>query len=195
MLHIRGIDVPVSSKNGKQYIREYLTGLNPSQVEVVVDVGVGCGTYSDLYRPLFPNAEWVGVEAWAPYVSQYNLKDKYKRIMVADVSIAVKAIVKADIVFMGDVLEHLPLDQAKEVVGRFKEIANHLIISVPIGACPQGAVGGNTFESHLTYWNKAVIAKELGEPGLYTEVPNGTEDNWGRIGVAIYRKGLQNRDG
>jgi hypothetical protein len=53
-----------------------------------------------------------------------------------------------DLVILGDVLEHMPEDDAVELWKVISKQARHALISIPIGHHPQGAWGGNPYEIH-----------------------------------------------
>lgn len=64
-----------------------------------------------------------------------------------------------DLVVAGDVLEHLPREDAVALLERIVEGpddapgANHILVSVPIVDSPQGEVDGNPHEAHLHQWD------------------------------------------
>ena len=99
--------MPFSSNSGKNYI----TSLN-LQGKKIVDIGAGSGTY----RKLFPNlgTHWTAVEIWQPYVEKYGLADLYDQVICQDARELDYS--SFDIAFVGDVLEHMTSDEAKELL-------------------------------------------------------------------------------
>ncbi|MEJ1157112.1 class I SAM-dependent methyltransferase [Prosthecomicrobium sp. N25] len=154
--------MPGSSKAGKAWIEARCALAAP--VTRILDVGVGRGTYSQLLRERFRTATWVGVEVWEPYVAEFGLAALYDRVIVADArSVDYGAIGPFDLCFLGDVLEHMSTADARALADRLLDCCRLLFISVPIGHFPQGAVGGNPFETH--------VVEDYSEAGLRAVVP------------------------
>lgn len=140
--------MPRSSPAGKAWIATRLSAVDA--VKHVLDIGVGAGTYHSLFAGLLPGALWTGVEAWAPYVEEFGLTSRYDRLIIQDVTkLDLSRIEPADICFCGDVLEHMDLADAVTLVHTLTKLCRLLFISVPLGYCPQGAVGGNPYEKHI----------------------------------------------
>lgn len=140
--------MPYSSRAGKDWVRSRLSAAG--EVSRVLDVGVGAGYYSDLFHANFPEAEWVGLEVWAPYVEQFGLQSKYNRLIICDARwIDFNLLGSFDVCFCGDVLEHMPAGDAQCLVDHLLQHARLLFISLPIGYYPKGANGGNPFERHI----------------------------------------------
>lgn len=136
--------MPSSSTEGKTWIVEQVQRLHPT---VIVDVGVGCGTYSELLRS--EGQYWVGVEKWRPYLDTYNLYAKYDLVAVQDVREFDFTLYQPDLVILGDVLEHMPKPDAVQVVTHAQIAAAAVLISIPIVHYPQEACEGNPYEAHL----------------------------------------------
>ncbi|MBY0404359.1 MAG: hypothetical protein K2X66_10710, partial [Cyanobacteria bacterium] len=115
-----------------------------------LDIGIGEGTYSRFFRSLVPNSQWVGIEAWGPYLEQFSLSEKYDQIVLSDARyVDWTKLGRFDVAFMGDVLEHMTLEESKEVYEQVSNIARFCIISIPVVHMPQGAELGNPFEIHV----------------------------------------------
>jgi hypothetical protein len=151
--------VPYSSNNGKHFTDYAVKRLAPHiYTKTVLDLGVGCGTYSDRYsKTLLPTSDWnwTGVEIWHPYFEQFKLVSKYHQIFRADVREFFKdpthaaAGRKYGITFIGDLLEHLTKDEAVELVRKALEVSEVVVISIPIVHYPQGEFEGNPHEAHI----------------------------------------------
>lgn len=142
--------MPRSSRENKAVVKGWYDRLEP---EVVLDIGVGQGTYALLCRGGHA-ARWIGVEAWAPYVADYGLAGLYEEIIIGDVRyLDLKRIQKPDMVIIGDVLEHMKKDEAKQLINDLLEITEHLVISVPLKHLAQDAWHGNWFETHVDHWH------------------------------------------
>ena len=71
--------MPYSTGYFKTETKDYILKNYPKDVRIL-DVGAGCGTYSDLLKPLgYVNIDCV--EVFSEYVSQFNLKEKYNNDM------------------------------------------------------------------------------------------------------------------
>jgi hypothetical protein len=115
-----------------------------------LDIGVGAGNHSTLFRPQYRRAEWVGVEIWGPYIKQFRLNRKYDKIIIADIRwLDFARLGNFDICFCGDIIEHMPVEDAQRVVGNLLNCCRLLLVSIPIGFYPQGPVFDNPFERHV----------------------------------------------
>lgn len=159
--------MPHSDPENKQWALDHIRRLDPA---VVVDIGSGWGTYSDLARA-HTTAQWKAIEVWAPYITQFGLPDKYDHVVVSDVRhVDLRSVAHApDLVIVGDVLEHMEAAEAKIVITRLQAWTGHLLVALPIIHYEQGTVGGNWFEAHHYHWRFDEMADALG-PGLVDSV-------------------------
>ena len=152
--------MPHSSSEGKSWIVERVTALQPRQV---LDIGAGAGTYADLLRPRLPDARFTAVEVFEPYVGRFNLRAKYNEILIGNALDLV--LPYADVVILGDVLEHLVYREALELWAQARVAATKAVfLSLPIVPYPQGAVDGNEHEAHLHTWSFRSVVNNL--PGI-----------------------------
>ena len=111
--------MPSSSKEGKFIISEWITKIS-SEINTVLDLGVGEGTYHKFFyrkNPVLKHAKWIGVEVWQPYIELYNLKTVYDQIEQEDIRyIDYQKFGEVDLVFAGDVLEHMTKDEAISLI-------------------------------------------------------------------------------
>lgn len=151
--------MPYSSPEGKQYIQNILARVRK---ETVLDVGVGSGTYKEL----LPNSELTGIEVFEPYVEKFNLKEKYARLILQDArTVDYDSLGRFDVAIAGDVLEHMTVEEAKELLSKLRRIADTVIVSIPIGHYPQDEFEGNPYERHVVdNWTDADFRREFGEP-------------------------------
>lgn len=130
-------------------IREYLT-TNFSPESTVLDIGAGEGTYQHLLGDYFDNMD--AVEIWTPYISTYNLKQKYKNVF--NVNIMDFEFTWYDIIIMGDTLEHLSVEDGMTLIADISTKCRELVVSVPFNL-PQNGVydpasdSFNPYEEHL----------------------------------------------
>lgn len=143
--------MPSSSESGKAWTGDQLRRIsNRISVNKILDIGSGEGTYINKYKNVFPKAHWTGVEVWEPYIHQYNLEKKYNRLINTDVRKLDSSEFKdIDIVFAGDILEHMTKEECVELVEKILPNVKCLIISIPIIHMPQGAWLGNPYEEHI----------------------------------------------
>lgn len=165
-----------SSPNGKKEIKEWIEKQN--DIKTIVDVGPGQGTYAKLLGDKY---NWIGIEAWKPYIEKYNLKDLYKEIIISDIK-ELNEFPKADCIIFGDVLEHLYKFQAIKIIGKAEAIYKHVIISIPLGSLEQGSLENNSFETHLSNWSESDLDEILGNK--YKKHIMQSEGSF-RIGVFI----------
>ena len=172
--------MPSSVRFGKDWTGERLPAAG--EIGRVLDLGPGSGTYSRLFRKRYQSAEWVAIEAWGPYVKQFDLKSRYDRVIVADVRyVDYNLFGNFDICFCGDILEHMPEADARTLIDGLLNRCKLLFMSVPIGHFPQGDVGGNEFEIHVVdNYSEARIRE------LYPEIVDGTVGTEGRWTVGVF---------
>jgi hypothetical protein len=149
--------MPYSSVEGKGFVRDFFTG---KWLDHIVDIGPGAGTYRDLLQET--DAWWTAVEIWAPYVTQFGLKDKYNEVVIADVAwLDWDLLGHPDLVIFGDVLEHMTYETASRVLARAVASATWVIVALPIIHYPQGTEMGNPFEAHLQHYTPLSVRELL----------------------------------
>ena len=143
--------MPTSSKYGKLYTALMINKLKDLlPIESILDVGVGEGTYSDILSPYLENTTWSGIEVWKPYITEYNLGNKYQILINQDVrQINFAEGPSYDIALFGDILEHMTKEEAQTLIKKVIPKTHLIMISIPIVHFPQDIVGGNPFEQHI----------------------------------------------
>lgn len=163
------IEIPRSASEGKAFTCERIIQLQPASI---LDIGPGVGTYHDLLAHMHPQPHWSCIEIFEPYVDTYNLRGKYSQVIVGDAR--TEPFPDADVVILGDVLEHLHLDDALKVWTKAREAARKAVfLSLPIIEYPQGELEGNIHETHLHTWSHQLVLDSL--PGIteyatYTQI-------------------------
>lgn len=161
--------MPTSDKEGK-LISELL--IEHHCPEEIVDVGCGDGTYRDLMK--WTNVDsysyWVAVEVWEPYIEQFRLEDKYDLVInkdVRNITFVPYTMSMADnkrrLIIFGDVLEHMPEDDARQLIVKAKENFRWILVSLPIIHAPQGEVNGNPYEAHIKHWTFDEMHEVMGK--------------------------------
>ena len=126
----------------KNIIKEYLIKQFDKNA-TILDVGPGCGTYYNLLNDYFTTFD--GVEAFAPNIEKYGLKNKYRNIYNKDIKDF--KFDYYDIIIIGDVLEHLSIEDAQKVITYCEKRCKQLIVAVPY-MMPQDAIEDNIYEIH-----------------------------------------------
>ena len=131
-----------SYKKGKPEIKWYIVTHLPKGAECL-DVGACDGEYAEL---LGDHLIMDAVEVWEPNIRTHNLKKKYRMVINDDIC-NVKYI-HYDLVIFGDILEHLPVKEAQEVIEYAKEHSDMIVAAVPY-KFPQDEIYGNPYERHI----------------------------------------------
>ncbi|SHH09200.1 Methyltransferase domain-containing protein [Jatrophihabitans endophyticus] len=162
----------MSSTEGKDWTRARIAALARTGPLTVLDVGPGVGTYAKLLAGL-PIERIVGLEVWEPYVTTYRLSEYYDGIVIGDVRTA--ELPAADVVILGDVVEHMTRAEGIAVWERCAAVARRAVyLSIPIVHYPQHEIEGNPYEVHVEedWSHEDVLATftGIGEWTLGTEV-------------------------
>ena len=155
-----------SNPENKLWTIRKIKDINP---KTVLDVGAGQGHYLEFIKSyLSPDIIIDGIEAWEPYVDQFNLKERYNNLFIQDAREFENF--QYDLVICGDVLEHMPEKDAINLWDRISKQAKYGLISIPIIHHPQGAVGGNPWEIHHEEdWNADLVLKKFKNIVQYKE--------------------------
>ena len=119
--------MPWSYNNFNTYISVFVA--NNFMNSKILDVGPGAGKYSELLKGMYTEID--GVEIFEPNIEKFNLeKDKY------------------DLAIMGDILEHLSIEDSHKTLEYLTGQGTDVLVVVPY-EYEQGSVGGNDHEAHL----------------------------------------------
>ncbi|SLH42859.1 class I SAM-dependent methyltransferase [Mycobacteroides abscessus] len=149
--------MPRSHPEGRDWATERIAA---TTAPVIIDIGCGEGTYSDLARGWRPEARWIGLEVHLPYVQTYDLTRKYDEIVVTDLRGYIFPR-EPFVLLAGDVIEHMDRIDAEIFLNRAMECADEIMVSVPIIDYPQHAHEGNCYEEHLDQWTFEEMAAQL----------------------------------
>lgn len=157
--------MPCSTIVGKSAIALLLSGLNATQpIRQIVDIGPGMGSHRRLFGQLLPDARWLAVEIWGPYIARYGLDRLYDHVYLSDVSCFDFSLIEpGGVILFGDVLEHMPKDAAKQIVSRAIGQFDLAVLSVPIGHWPQDEENDNPWEKHVDDWDVDDIDRSFAE--------------------------------
>lgn len=152
--------MPVSDFNNIAPILHKIATLNPKKI---LDLGIGFGKFGCLIREIqeavhgrckpeqFENI-LDGVEGFEAY--RNPLWELYDHVSIANFADEdmLPYMKHYDLVIAVDSMEHLEKDVAVKLIDHLIANNKHVIVSVPLGVCPQGAVFGNELETHRADW-------------------------------------------
>jgi hypothetical protein len=138
--------MPTSYPLYKDSVRNWFLQ-NVSLNASILDIGAGCGTYSDLIRGYGYKMDAVGI--WQPYIEKYELNKKYGVVYNENIlTIGFDILNKYDFFILGDVLEHLSVEDAQWLMLFLKQNNKRYLVAVPY-VMFQGEYEGNVYETHL----------------------------------------------
>lgn len=109
----------------------------------ILDVGPYDGRWADRLGVYFNNID--AVEAFEPYVEHFSLNSKYNNVFISDIMNF--EFDYYDVIIMGDILEHLTVEQSRELIDRIYNKCKQLIIIIPY-EYPQDEYDGNEYQIH-----------------------------------------------
>ena len=138
--------MPTSYPLYKDSVRNWFLENVPLDTSIL-DIGAGCGTYSDLLRGYGYKMD--AVEIWEPYITKYDLNNKYSWVYEENVlQIPFNVLEAYDFYILGDVLEHLSVEDAQWLMSFLKIRGKQYLVAVPY-VMEQGEYEGNIHETHL----------------------------------------------
>ena len=127
--------------DGKPVICAWIRKYFPRSAEIL-DVGACDGLWRRLL-PEYPNMD--AVEAWRPHYECLR-RDGYRRVFLEDARFFHYE--HYDLVILGDILEHLAVNEAQAVLEYAGAHSQDVIVAVPF-CYEQGAIYGNPYEVHV----------------------------------------------
>ena len=119
----------------KNYLKKY------PYDSLILDVGAGSGTYALLLGDYFCNID--AVEVFKPNADA--IQTNYRRVFNEDIRDFKYDYY--DVVIFGDVLEHLDVEEARDVLNYAIEHSKEVVVAVPY-CYEQGICYGNVYEIH-----------------------------------------------
>ncbi|OPY25049.1 MAG: hypothetical protein A4E26_00027 [Methanobacterium sp. PtaU1.Bin097] len=135
-----------STATGKPEAVSWITSHIPRNGEIL-DVGFGCAIYARLLRK--QGYEYIdGVDVYESGIKELKLDKYYNNVFISD--ILDFDFDYYDLIILGDVLEHLTLEDAQELLKGWihRHKTSHLIVSVPFQLKQHGTYE-NPHEEHL----------------------------------------------
>ncbi|OGV71049.1 MAG: hypothetical protein A2283_01910 [Lentisphaerae bacterium RIFOXYA12_FULL_48_11] len=151
------------------FVLELVSALEPGSI---LDVGAGFGKWGFLCRCQLTEGLGLSmepdqslridaIEAFKKNISQIY-PEVYNNTYEGDARLMVSKLGEYDVVICGDMIEHVEKSEALQLLEDMKNRARHAVIVIlPLGECPQGAVYGNEYEVHRSTWNKEDFAGSI----------------------------------
>lgn len=133
--------MPFSSTLFKEEIKNHILD-STKLCSRILDVGPGCGTYGML---LNKDRKIDAIEIYEPYIERFSLNNIYDNIHIQD--ICTFDFHEYDYIILGDVLEHIPIEDAIPLIDRINALAKRCLVAVPY-LYEQGEWEGNVYETH-----------------------------------------------
>lgn len=137
--------MPFSDPLNIRFAANFIMDVAPKSV---LDIGAGSGKYGKMTRALTNDCRVHGVEVWQPYYERFGLAYVYEYMWFADIRHCEIA-EDYDIIFLGDILEHMTEAEALAVWEKCRARSRFVFLSIPTIHYPQGAWEGNPYEEHV----------------------------------------------
>jgi hypothetical protein len=166
--------MPTSYSDFKDDIKKYVYKKYSKDIKIL-DIGPGVGTYAKLLSD-YKNIDCV--EIYKPYINEFNLNQYYRNVY--NMNILDFEFDYYDLIIMGDILEHLDVDNSKKLLDKLLHRCDDIIISVPYLA------DFNYLYDNEPNKNELHIQVDLTEKVMFTRYPE-LKRMWSndRIGVFV----------
>lgn len=178
--------MPHSYSDFRAVIIDLLLDAIPDRETRIIDVGAGDGSFGAAIRARFPNTD--AMEIWQPYIDEFQLSRKYRRVYVMRAQDIADSDVRGAIFVFGDIIEHMEASEAQLLLRRLiASGARMIVIKVPWmyeqgPGHPDVLATGNVYEIH----KQPDLTPEIFE-GRYPEMSLVAKNE--RCGVYVW--GLQ----
>lgn len=135
--------MPYSYSHFKNEFKQHLIDSEFSSIMNILDVGAGSGSYVHLLKNEFPLID--ALEIYPNYIEMFKLKEYYRDVFLGD--IMTFNFSKYDYLIMGDIIEHLKIEDAQKLLFDINKQQKCCMISVPY-LFEQGEEYGNKYEIH-----------------------------------------------
>ena len=151
--------------------------ITPTQT--ILDIGAGEGKWGKLLKGKVSRID--GIEVWEPYIDKYNLNNIYDTLYNVNMN-DFEFKIKYNTAILGDVLEHLPKEEAIVFLNILKNKVDKIFLTIPVTVCIQdGYAIGNPFETHHYQWSDKEIRFDLG-----FELLNVSVNDNGLVAIGCY---------
>ena len=135
--------MPYSYGKYKNEVRDKIKSCFNPETEIL-DVGAGSGVYSDLLWDTHKNLD--ALEIFPNYIQMFELEKRYRSVIQADINHF--NFEGYGLLIMGDILEHLTIQDAHKILDKIKKNNQGVMVAVPY-LYEQGEEFGNIHETHL----------------------------------------------
>lgn len=178
-------------------IEMFVSIIRELQPASFLDIGLGNGKwgflvreYTDVWSGHFLRSQWRckidGVEIYEPYIRQNtHQREIYDNIIIGDATVIARNLQPYDVIYAGDVLEHIDKSASVELVRQLAGLARMaLICSIPLGAEWLGKREyENQNEDHVSSWE----IQELKDLGFsYLNITSDPASPKRRIGFFVH---------
>lgn len=111
----------------------------------ILDVGPGQGTYAKLLNEIGYKMD--AIEAWPPYVDQFNLTNLYRHVYIGDIRDFDYS--SYGYIILGDILEHLTVEEGQKLIQDITNKGIRCLVAIPYMMEQDGEEYGNSYETHL----------------------------------------------
>jgi 16S rRNA A1518/A1519 N6-dimethyltransferase RsmA/KsgA/DIM1 with predicted DNA glycosylase/AP lyase activity len=134
--------MPYSYGEFKNEVRNHIVDNFGKQTKIL-DVGAGSGTYGRLLKPHYDVVD--AIEIFPDYIKNFNLESVYNKVIIGN--ILDFDFSSYDYIIMGDVLEHITVNEAQLLIKKMHESDKNILVAVPY-KFEQGEEYGNIYETH-----------------------------------------------
>jgi SAM-dependent methyltransferase len=153
--------MPTSDHNNINSILTIVTNLRPRRL---LDIGCGFGKYGvllreylDIWNERIESPSWnfklTGIEAFGPYRNPIH-DYVYDAVHFCEAQQILPTMGEFDVVLIADVIEHLEMENARELVSECLRHSPVVVISTPTEFYPQQALCDNPYEIHRNLFTK-----------------------------------------
>ncbi len=163
--------MPSSRVSAVPVIISIIKQLRPASI---LDVGIGFGKWGHLFREYtdiiasendpkrYFRDSWQvridGIEGYPEYVTDMH-RYLYNHIFIGDVRKLASTIDSYDVIFLGDIIEHVPKHEGIELLNTLiSKTKKAIIVSTPKFETGQGAMCANELERHQSLWSEQDFA-------------------------------------
>lgn len=116
----------------------------------VLDLGVEDASATLVARDVFGrlNGFYGGCDIW----ESRTFIGIFDHFEVADAREVMRRGERWDVVLACELVEHMPKADGVELLRRARQRARLVVATAPLGWMPQGAIGGNPYEEHVSAW-------------------------------------------
>src|SRR6266496_6371173 len=157
--------MPSSRPNTIPTVIHLLRQLKPKSI---LDIGVGFGKWGHLFREYtdiqeaeneprrYQRRNWRvridGIEGHRAYLTPMH-RYLYNKIHIGDARALIKRLFRYDLIFLGDIIEHLDKSDGLQLLRDcFGKAAKAVVVSTPKFETDQPALCGNELERHRSLW-------------------------------------------